>query len=330
MIKDTLNWDPINYQKPVQNNIGIQWVRGKVPEASGSLGVKPTTTLPSFDEAAVMLLERTNPFRPVYSVPVEFVEMITLMTLFKTYGSNLLTALGGERLLVEWELKPFRDNIKALDNILAHVEARIKEFNSLVGKGGLHRRIRIAQDKVLVIAGTSASINSSPPGTLCTGIDERIVTETLYGSVRWYPKLGLIPPPDPIAKARLALRVLLDLNPGTMGMATAWEAIPFSWLIDYFTNVGSLLAADRGRQIVYPAYISVSKKTTWVRRMTPTFRVPNCQGGAFTKTRQILERRVYPEGWSGTEVAVNVILNENQFINILAVIAVLRGRQLGQ
>lgn len=325
MVRDSLNFDPIHYRKPNQNNIGTQWVTGMMASAASSMGTEPSTSVPSFDEAATMLLERTNPFRPVYSFPVEFVEMITLTDLFRSVGSTLIQALGSAHLTNVFMWKPFKDNIKNLDAILKHLESRILEWNSLVGRGGLHRRIRLAQDSKVVLIGNDEPLNSTPNGTSVRGVDERHVRVTVYGSVRWYPKLGKLPPPDPVTRARSALRVLLDVNPETMGFATAWEAIPFSWLVDYFTNIGSLLNADRGRQLVYPAYISVSKKTHWVRKATPKSWASNCSGGGFVKTRDKLERKVYPEGWSGTEVIVNSILSENQFMNVLALIAVMRG-----
>lgn len=330
MIKDTLKFDPIYYKKVPQNNIGTQWVVGKVASASNTMGVAPATVLPTFDEAATLLIERTNPFRPVYSIPVEFIEMITLTDLFRSFGTKILQWLGAAHLTNEFALKPFQGGIRALDDILKHLEYRIREWNALVGRGGLHRRIPIAKDSVYRIIGNDESLNSSPNGTSVRGVDERFIKEEIYGSVRWYPKLGKLPPTDPIVLTRRCLKVLLDVDQNTMGWASAWEAIPFSWLVDYFTNIGNILNADRGRQLVYPAYISVSKKTYWTRKCTAKSWNTNCRGGSFELKRERLERKVYPEGWSATTVAVNSILSQNQFMNVLALIAILQGGKFGK
>lgn len=49
---------------------------------------------------------------------------------------------------------------------------------------------------------------------------------------------------------------------GVMGVDTIWEMIPFSWLIDYFANVGSYLSALRGNATYALTGANIMRTTT--------------------------------------------------------------------
>jgi len=80
------------------------------------------------------------------------------------------------------------------------------------------------------------------------------ITQTTCQSVRvharWLPEPEFTSGLDPAGAERLAMRSLLGL---TLDHSTLWEAMPWSWLIDWGSNVGSYFKATRN---IIPATLS--------------------------------------------------------------------------
>lgn len=323
LYKFRAEWTPVNYQGS-STAPGLRWLKGARPALSSSFGSVPFPSTLNAAGAVTLLLSRTNPFRQEVDVPVMLVEFITLMGLLNTIKGSIVNVGASFFLTKEFEIDPFMSDMKSLDNILQILESRIREYNSLFGKGGLHRRVKLHSNSDVLYVGNTA-IHTSPVPTSVWGSTRTRRRITWYGSVRWYPRHGILPQPDPIVRVRAILREIMGMNPRNHGWSQLWELIPFSFLMDYFVNLNDLLGSAKGRQFVVPRYISVSKVTEDVKVITPTSYGLGSSGGYARLVQSSLERTVYPDGYVGDAV-FNCLLSWGQLSNLTALIAAMQKR----
>jgi hypothetical protein len=79
-----------------------------------------------------------------------------------------------------------------------------------------------------------------------------------WGTVTWGLKGENVLPVDELSRFNMAIKVVFDLN--EIDAATLWDLIPFSWLIDYFTNVGDLLQSAQMRYVIQPYDICIMRE----------------------------------------------------------------------
>jgi len=82
----------------------------------------------------------------------------------------------------------------------------------------------------------------------------------VWGTVRWVPNRTSPIDLDKLASFNEALQIVLDLR--RPDASTIWESIPFSWLVDYFLNVGDVLAAVEDTDKVLPSEVCIMRHRT--------------------------------------------------------------------
>jgi hypothetical protein len=232
----------------------------------------------SDSELIARLLANTNPFRYEVSVPILLSELVEAATLFKIATKTFASLFGSAWLNWNFGWLTLIQDLRALSSITKAIESRILEFNSLIQRGGLRR-------KVWLNSWQDTAIDVSKPfsTTYATSIYGNVINEyrtKVWGSVRWRPKRGVTLPVDRLSQFNLALKQVLDLD--SLDAATIWEAIPFSWLIDYFTNVGDTLRAIESTDLVEPYDICIMR-----HRQITTTRVPIWFPQGVTATRGV-------------------------------------------
>jgi hypothetical protein len=237
------------------------------------------------------LLEKTNPFRSEFSVPVFIRELVDIGSMFKLAARSFAGFVGGAYLNYKFGWQTFVQDLKTLASITKAIERRIKEFLSLRKHGGLRRRV--------YLGGHSGTL--SDPLFLANstwGWSPRInlnhsASVEVWGSVRWVPtrdfredlrRLGLI---------NLAFKKVFDLD--AIDASTVWEMIPFSWLIDYFTSIGTYLRANNGSVKVEPKHVCLvriyscdSHGTLVARDPSMTKESDTCHGSCTVKQRTVM------------------------------------------
>jgi len=212
-------------------------------------------------ELVAKLLADTNPFRYTVSVPVMIAELLEAGSLLKLASNNFFSLVGSAHLNQVFGWEPMIQDLKALSKITTEIENRIKEFNALVSKGGSRRRVHLWNQKVSTV--TTAWLYSSYQGAWADTVDTTYESR-VWGSVRWVPNRT-----SPIDLAKLtafneAMRIVLDLR--IPDASTIWEAIPFSWLVDYFLNVGDSLQAIEDTDKVLPRDICIMRERVTTQR----------------------------------------------------------------
>jgi hypothetical protein len=207
-------------------------------------------------ELKAKLLAETNPFRYELSVPVLISEMVEAATLLKIGASTAFQLYGSGSLNWKFGWAPLIADIKTLASITQVIEKRVREFNSLVKKGGLKRKIHLASGSRSFVA-TNESFHSSL-AVVVRGNRHTTYKSVVWGSVRWRPRRKDLIPVDKLTSFNFAAKQVLDLRGPSPG--TVWEMIPFSWLVDYFVNVGDVLKAISYTDLVEPYDICIMRK----------------------------------------------------------------------
>jgi len=207
-------------------------------------------------ELTASLLAKTNPFRPEVSVPVMVAELVEAASLLKLATSNAITLVGSAHLNYNFGWKQTVQDIRKLAMLTSLIESRIAEFNAIISKGGLRR-----SGIYLSSAGYQNPIETGPIFSNGLGSWNGQVSASfrtkVWGSVRWVPNRASPVDLSKLTSFNQACKTVLDLR--LPDPATIWEAIPFSWLADYFVNVGDTLSAIQDTDKVLPTDVCIMR-----------------------------------------------------------------------
>lgn len=211
------------------------------PPSPGWQGIEGSTT-----ELVTKLLTLTNPFEPVISVPILVAELLEATSLLKLAVNNVLTLAGSAWLNWKFGWEQTIRDIQTLASITESIEARVRDFNILAEKGVLRKVRRLASGGVSVPEWKQAIY--SAPGGSWDGKCTRSFRTKVWGSVHWVPSFNEQIDLSKLATFNEACKVVLGLRSPTP--SDVWELIPFSWLIDYFANIGEVLRLAENAQVI--------------------------------------------------------------------------------
>lgn len=186
---------------------------------------------------ATELLAETNPSRATVDIPVFLAELRDLPQLVKIVGDTALKTVSKANLSYWFGWKPLISDIMKLMDFSGAVNSRYKELKALYD-GGLRRTREL--DRLSNEADAGERVLNSTDYITWTAKMKKQSQVRIWGHVKWKPTT--LPPKTDQELINLARRAALGL---TIDPSTAWELIPFSWMVDWFSNVGSFLAAHR-------------------------------------------------------------------------------------
>lgn len=209
-------------------------------------------TTPTDGAIMASAMARSNPSRAIVSIPTFVGEMKDLPQLVRSLGHIALRTLGrgsrrGRRLVREaghdyltWQfgLAPIISDIRKMVNFQHYVKRRVAELDRLYSKGGLKRRVTVVNEKR---SDEQTIILSSEIG-LINARRFRSTSVNCWATMRWKP-VGRPSFNTDAEKLALASRLVLGLNAQSL-TATAWELLPWSWMIDWFVGAQNLIEAN--------------------------------------------------------------------------------------
>jgi hypothetical protein len=207
--------------------------------------------------AAVQGAARTNPSRAYVDVPVTVLELGDIAQLLRDTGRKWYRKAAHANISYQFGIAPLVDDLFKLFDFIRHLEQRMKEIERLKSKRGLRRTKDLGEFSRRSF--DSKTIQSQ--GVLYTGTFSIITRQSLRVHCRWFPthdfkKLGRR------SSEWLVKRALHGL---TFDSSTAWEALPWTWLIDYCTDIGAYFRANRN---IIGA--SLQDGRVWIIRHTQT------------------------------------------------------------
>lgn len=224
---------------------------------------------------------RTNPSRPVVDVPAELLQLGDIFLLIKQKGDTLLPIIGGQNLRFQFGVLPLIEDLEKLLHFTEHVARRVKELRRLTGPRGFRKTVELDSwgrvDTPTITWNSAGSVFMQAPTNITR-------TFTIKGHARWKTSTDFSKLPT-VQQVALAKRAVVGL---TIDSATLWEAIPFSWLIDWGINISAFLYAHRN---IIPAYLdslSIIKHETARADFIPKIRVRDHE---FSGGQYFIERK---------------------------------------
>jgi hypothetical protein len=226
-------------------------------------GHHPKGDAPDNFAAATEGAKRTNPSRPLVDLPSEIAQLHEVPQLLRRVGRDKISQLDsgdslgrkGAKAFVETKfgVNPYIDDVLKLCNFKEAVNHRTKELERAHSGNGLRRTVNVYKGTNTAEGDWAVQTNWGfyvVPSRWTTSEEVRV-------HCRWYPSATFWPfetnDAPLISQAR---RALLG---GTIDMATAWELIPWTWLMDWCGSVGDYLMATRNTVNINLGSVSVMR-----------------------------------------------------------------------
>lgn len=189
-------------------------------------------TWPKSDgELATELLAKTNPNKYSINGPVSLLELRELPLLLKKQGDNIIENAAGGYLSWQFGWKPLISDVKKLLDFNGLVDKKVSQLSQMYQKGGTKGSVKFGE---MSDSKQESFLSYSWQGKQGTHVMYTYGSMKKWGTVRWRPTS--LPPTNPADIRKQAIRIVYGLE---FSASNIWEAIPWSWLVDWFSNVGT-------------------------------------------------------------------------------------------
>lgn len=271
-------------------------------------------SVPSDGELAYRVLEKTNPSVPVVDIPAFLVELKDIPHFFKIWGRDRLDKIASLNLKYQFEIKPIVSDLLKIVRLLDDVERRVKMLNKLHTEGKV-RKVALVHMSKRELERT-VSINSDF-GIGISGKEKIEQFVRTWGYTTWYldNPLSL----DGKNLSWLATKLVTGTN---LSLSTVWELLPWSWMIDWFANIGSILNASRNSLGCHHGLVYLCEnRVTALECKEFTVNPPSVTMSPYYKFQETKERRL-----ATPFLSANLPFLTDRQVSILGSLAVVRGR----
>lgn len=260
---------------------------------------------------ATEVMARTNPSRAHASIPNFLSELRELPLLLKKVGDNVLTKIATGNISYKFGLKPLVSDLLKMTEFSRVARRRFENLQKLQEDGGLKRKITV-----------SSAFQSGGFVRVQGNYSHEVhdyTSSKCWATVRWVSSESF--PTTDEALENYIYRSIRGIDPSQL-TSVIWEALPWSWLVDWYAEVGSYLIAHNNSVAQVAGPICIMTQTTTTRRDTVTHPNPEVQitqpsESLVTKERDVVSGSSLPE-------AHIPLLNGNQ-LSILGSLAILKG-----
>lgn len=295
----------------VSGTVSGQVLNGWIPLRFSSSEMVTHLSIPrqySDVTAVTKTMASSNPNKPVVSIPVFIAELKDIPQMifsigetllgrhrnFSSHGKrNLATVVGAGYLGASFGWFPLIGDLVKLYHFQDSVEKKIKELNRMYDRGGIRRKRILQRDSAQRTDGPWPMNTNG--GLVISATSHRVTTYTEWCTVRWNIKQDSKPRPTDMEIRRKSENIVR----GTVWMddpwavaSDLWQLTPWSWLTDWFTNIGDYLDAHRGYVPVEASRGCVMSTTETTAVFTRTSGNATTKGGDGTIKRKTLKRRI--------------------------------------
>jgi hypothetical protein len=192
------------------------------------------------NQMAWEILAKTNPSRPHVNVPAFIGELQDIPRLVKGYGDGLLKAVASGNLSYKFAIKPMIGDLSKMCRFAEAVDKRFAYLSKLKSGKTLRTRCNL---------GTLESVTDDGRFSIQSQAAFLYVRRKTYHTSKMWGSAEYKLKPDSVLHRQdmsemknFARRLSAGIT--THGaLETAWELTPWSWFVDWFSNVGDMIAA---------------------------------------------------------------------------------------
>ena len=214
--------------------------------------------LPTEPEAVAKGCARANPSTPYVDIPVAVAELRELPQLIYDSGRSLIRKAAGANLKYQFGIAPLAGDLAKLTRFNEEVEKRLRLIQRAQQQQGYRKTVKTGSACVSTQKWQLWHSNYTSISSWCYG--QTVAVQKVHS--RWSPLGDFSKYTSPASQRLLAIRAVGGL---TIDFSTAWELYPWSWLVDWFSNVGDYIAANRNiipLSLTGIAYM-LERTTTW-------------------------------------------------------------------
>jgi len=249
--------------------------------------------------------EQIRPDLTTISLPNFLIEIDQIQTLWTMWKYKLSDAkrlystakfVAGVHLGLVYGARPLDEDLHAITGIVFDLNSKLKAFIDSCGKI-FSNQVTIFNE-TLKVSGTKEVIPGSGHFTNWNGTLERRVT----AHITWKPQAL-----KAVGDLQTAVRVLLDSFGIELNPRILWDAIPFSFVVDWFLDVGSVIGRYRidamelpiqyvDSYLQYKEVLTVESRVVFFRD-NPNLSPHYSDGGWVTKKEFFHRLPILPDYW---------------------------------
>jgi len=204
---------------------------------------------------AAAAIARTTPNRPSVDVVQNVLEIGDIPRTLKVYGTSLIEKLAENYLRYQFGIKPLVKDIARTINWSADVNRRLADYKRLRDTGGLRKTVTLDS---LTNSWDQSRVVLQSAGAWFEDSFSTVGHRKIRGHVRYVPSADFSKYSQ-VEMSAMATRAMFGLEANLSGL---WEGLPWSWLIDWYTNVGDLLMQTRNIVPVSVSQVTLIRETT--------------------------------------------------------------------
>lgn len=202
----------------------------------------------------------TNPSAAKVDLAVFIAELRDLPGLFKNIGSSMSKYGANEYLKYQYGWRPLIKDLRKLFDVLDHFDKRLNTVLRLHQYGSVKRRY----EELPLYSYSGPMMAWLPTPGLPVTEEISIPCSGQFTQKRWAVLKWKADLPESFfaVSADIKTSVRRALFGGTIDGATLWQLMPWSWLIDWSTNLGDYIDSQRNIVGAVPASSCLMKETS--------------------------------------------------------------------
>lgn len=234
-------------------------------------------------------------------------------------GLSAAQIIAAANLAIQFGWAPVIRDLQKMCDFQGAVQRRRKEINRLCSGSGLQRRITIQDDNDTFVI--KDYWFDTIAGVLTTDVTVTRRTRR-WATCRYRPTFPVSAPPND----QQLMNQIYGLSVHGV-ISSAWEVLPWSWLIDWFTNFGELIKASNNEIATTSTSCVMSMSTVTFTNPGGVAEWPSDGSKSWSGCKSTMETKArYPYRPGLDAFSVKLPYLSNNQLSILGSLALLRGR----
>jgi hypothetical protein len=204
---------------------------------------------------AAQTLARASPNHPDVDVIQNVLEIGDIPRTLKVYGETLIEKLAENYIRYKFGIQPLVRDVARVVDWSSRVNSKLEIIKRLRDTGGYRKTVRLDS---LSASQYTASTAMQSNGCFLTSSVQSVGHREIRGHARYLPTADY----SKYSQAEMSALAKRAFSGFEWNLSGLWEGLPWSWLIDWYTNIGDLLSQTRNVIPVTCSGVTIIRQTT--------------------------------------------------------------------